>query len=156
MLEIENLSQILRQQGIKPTRVRVALCRLFLQGPPLVTATELLALLRQQQQQINKVTVYRNLELFQRCGLIRPVRLGERACLYEWVNRLPQGHPHFHCRLCGEIQCLEPVDPQRLWQLLPSPSGNLAQSLEIRVEGICHRCWSQRPKEPAEIMGGDA
>lgn len=151
---IENPSQLLRQQGIKPTKVRVALCRLFLQGPPLVTAAELLALLLQQQK-INKVTVYRNLELFRRHGLIRPVRLGERACLYEWVNRCPQRHPHFYCRLCGEIQCLQPVDPQHFWELLPSPSGNLVQSLEIRVEGVCHRCWSQRATEAAPTRGGD-
>ena len=154
MLEDVSASQLLRQHGIKPTAGRVRLCRLFLEGPPLLSASELVARM-QRCQQINKVTVYRNLELFRRHGLIRQVRLGERACFYEWVSRCPQRHPHFFCRLCGEVQCLKPVDPHRLWELLPSPAGNLVQSLEIRVEGICERCRFPRIQELTASKRGD-
>lgn len=134
-----DIVELLRRHAIRPTALRVALCRLFVNGPAVLSAPQALARLRQQQR-VHKVTVYRNLELFQKQGLLRPLHLGGRSCYYELVNRLSQSHPHFQCQVCGEVQCLPPVDPQKFWQLLAGPAGNLAQRLDIFVTGLCRRC----------------
>lgn len=129
--------RLLRRHAIRPTAIRVALCRLFASDTPVLTAPQVLALLRQQRR-VNKVTVYRNLELFCQRGLLRQLPLPGRSGYYEMTR--DRAHPHFQCRGCGVVECLQPVDPQEFWQLLRGPAENLAQQLEILVAGLCRRC----------------
>ncbi len=92
------------------------------------------------RRRVNKVTVYRILEDFTRRGIVRRLSLDSRVSHYELACEHRPPHPHFQCQTCREIQCLDPAPMNRLWTELQGPVGNRADHIEIRVEGLCHKC----------------
>jgi Fur family transcriptional regulator, ferric uptake regulator len=90
---------------------------------------------------INRVTVYRILDMLVEHGLIDRISTGGRAFYYGLApNDRHQPHPHFYCKMCGQMDCLSPeslvVDTEPLWKTHP---GRI-DKVEIRVDGICKNC----------------
>jgi Fur family ferric uptake transcriptional regulator len=90
---------------------------------------------------INRVTVYRVLNLLVEHRLIERYSSGGRSFFYGSApseNHPP--HPHFYCRKCGQMNCLNPeslaVDTLNLEKTFP---GQI-DKVEIRVDGICKNC----------------
>lgn len=90
---------------------------------------------------INRVTVYRILELLVEKGLVERISTGGRAFYYGMApNENHHPHPHFYCKRCGQMDCLTPdslnVDAGALWKTFP---GRI-DKVEVRVDGICKNC----------------
>ncbi len=90
---------------------------------------------------INKATVYRILDLLVEKGLIDRLSAFGRASYYGLApndNHLP--HPHFFCKICGRVDCLNPdsleIDFSQLWKTFP---GEI-EKVEARVIGVCKEC----------------
>jgi len=90
---------------------------------------------------INRVTVYRILDLLVDHRLIERLSSGGRAFFYGLApndHHLP--HPHFYCKRCGQMDCLNPeslpFDSDPLWKTFP---GRI-DKVEIRVDGVCKNC----------------
>jgi len=120
--------------------VRLAILEILGATPRALRASEVLELIRARRR-VNKVTVYRILDDFTRRGLLRRLSLEGRVSHYELACEHHPPHPHFQCRLCREIQCLEPVPLIRIWTELQGPLGNRADHIDIQVKGLCHKCW---------------
>lgn len=94
---------------------------------------------------INRVTVYRILDLLVAHGLIERLSTGGRAAYYGLApNGYHRPHPHFYCKGCGQMDCLAPdslgIDAEALWKTLP---GRI-DKIEIRVDGMCKNCLRLR------------
>lgn len=90
---------------------------------------------------INRVTVYRILDLLVDHGILERLSTGGRAFYYGLApNDYHQPHPHFYCKRCGQMDCLDPeilsVDDTPLWKTFP---GQI-DKVEVRVDGICKNC----------------
>lgn len=90
---------------------------------------------------INRVTVYRILDLLVAHGLVDRISTGGRAFCYGMApNENHRPHPHFYCKRCGRMDCLAPgslnVDTGTLCKTFP---GRI-DKVEIRVDGICKNC----------------
>jgi len=90
---------------------------------------------------INRVTVYRILDLLVEHGVVDRISTGGRAFYYGLApNEHHKPHPHFYCTICGQMDCLSPdsltVDTSLLWKTYP---GRI-EKVEIRVDGICKNC----------------
>jgi Fur family ferric uptake transcriptional regulator len=131
--------QWLAAQGLRPTPVRLALLELLADAARALRPREILAALRLRRQ-VNKVTIYRILEDFTRRGLLRRLALEGRVSHFELACEHHPPHPHFQCRNCREIQCLEPARLESIWTELRGPLGNRAEHIDIRVQGLCHKC----------------
>lgn len=138
MMEIGDFSRELRELGLRPTGLRLALLEALAAAGRAVTAGELLDQIRRTRR-VNKVTVYRLLEEFTARGLVRRVSAQGKAAHFELAWGQPP-HPHFQCENCGAVQCLEPVPLEELWLRLKGPMGHRADRLEIRVAGVCRHC----------------
>ena len=93
---------------------------------------------------INRVTVYRILELLVDHGIVERLSTGGRAAYYGLApNDYHEAHPHFYCKSCGQMDCLNPeilnVDTDPLWKTLP---GRI-DKVEVRVDGLCKNCVKQ-------------
>jgi len=131
--------QWLARQGLRATPVRLAVLEILRESSRAFKAQEILAIIRSRRR-VNKVTVYRILEDFARRGVIRRLSLEGRVNHFELACEHRPPHPHFQCRSCREIQCLEPVPLSRMWAELQGPVGNQAEEIDIRVAGLCHKC----------------
>jgi Fur family ferric uptake transcriptional regulator len=90
---------------------------------------------------INRVTVYRILDLLVDHGLVDRISTGGRAFYYGLApNAHHRPHPHFYCKRCGQMDCLNPeslvVDTTELWKTFP---GRI-DKVEVRIDGICKNC----------------
>ena len=131
--------QWLRRLELRPTPVRLAVLETLGAAPRALRAQEILEAIRAQRR-VNKVTVYRILEDFTRRGIIRRLALEGRVSHYELACEHRPPHPHFQCHTCREIQCLEPAPLAGLWAELQGPLGNRADHIDVRVQGLCHKC----------------
>lgn len=90
---------------------------------------------------INRVTVYRILDLLVDRGVVERLSTGGRAFYYGLApNDYHRSHPHFYCKNCGQMDCLNPeslaIDTNPLWKTFP---GRI-DKVEVRVDGICKNC----------------
>ena len=93
---------------------------------------------------INRVTVYRILELLVDHGIVERLSTGGRAAYYGLApNDFHEAHPHFYCKSCGQMDCLNPefldVNTEPLWKTFP---GRI-DKVEVRVDGLCKNCVKQ-------------
>jgi Fur family transcriptional regulator, ferric uptake regulator len=90
---------------------------------------------------INRVTVYRILEMLVDHQVVDRIGTVGRTYYYGLApNDHHEAHPHFYCRQCGQMDCLNPkslkVESAPLLQTFP---GQI-DKIEVRVEGICKNC----------------
>ena len=131
--------QWLTREGIRPTAIRLIILEILGDSPRALRAKEILEAIRARRR-VNKVTVYRILEDFTQRGLVRRLSLEGRVNHYELACEHHPPHPHFQCHTCREVQCLDPMPLTRMWSELQGPLGNRADHIDIRVEGLCHKC----------------
>ena len=87
-------------------------------------------------------TVYRNVALLWRMGIVRCVELRERFRRYELVRRPGIHEHHVICQACGRIDTFRP-DPCNLTHFLKDIQERLGyQVLDHSLEffGLCPRC----------------
>ena len=139
MSDLCHFPQILAHKGVRPTALRLAVLEALGAAPRALRAREILEAIRAQRR-VNKVTVYRILEDLTGRGLLRRLTIEDRVSHYELACEHHPPHPHFQCHTCREIQCLAPAPMTRVWTELQGPLGNRADHIDIRVEGLCHKC----------------
>jgi Fur family ferric uptake transcriptional regulator len=98
----------------------------------------------ERNRSINRVTVYRILDLLVDHGLVERLSTGGRAAYYGLApNAFHRPHPHFYCKNCGHMDCLNPdslnVNTDDLWKTFP---GRI-DKVEVRVDGLCKNCAKQ-------------
>ena len=131
--------QWLTREGVRPTTIRLTILEILGDSSRALRVQEILEAIRSRRR-VNKVTVYRILEDFTQRGMVRRLSLEGRVSHYELACEHCPPHPHFQCHTCREVQCLDPVPLTRVWTELQGPVGNRADHIDIRVEGLCHKC----------------
>ena len=88
---------------------------------------------------LNKVTIYRALDGFERAGVVHRVFLRGRTRHYELADRCTQVqcHPHFTCTQCERTYCLEDVEVPLARGL---GAGWELERQQVRLEGRCPEC----------------
>jgi Fur family ferric uptake transcriptional regulator len=147
-----NYQQILASNALEATRNRLDVLEVVGNNHFPLAADDIYKTL-ERRSSINRVTVYRILDLLVSKGIVERLSTGGRAAYYGLApNEHHQPHPHFYCKNCGQMDCLNPdslnVDTERLWKTFP---GRI-DKVEVRVDGICKNCVKQIPagQPPAE------
>ncbi|MFH1139974.1 MAG: transcriptional repressor [Pseudomonadota bacterium] len=96
-------------------------------------------------QDVNKVTVYRILELLVEHNLVERISSGDRSFRYGLApNENHRSHPHFFCLTCGRMECLSPAAmPLDMDSLKGSVSGAV-RGVQIRLDGSCRECLQKK------------
>ncbi|MBW2074190.1 MAG: transcriptional repressor [Deltaproteobacteria bacterium] len=144
MCERCNYAEMLEGHGVDPTPLRQAVLRSIGEESRPLAAVEIIAAVRDQMS-INKVTLYRILDLLVDRGLVKRLSAGDRAFRYGMgETRHHPEHPHFVCSQCGVMECLEP-------DLLPAgirkfqiKGKRIIKHVDVRFEGICESCLKAR------------
>ena len=90
---------------------------------------------------INRVTVYRILDLLVDKGLVERINGGGRSFVYGLApNENHPAHPHFYCKSCGNLECLNPQSLNVDLQHMQRTFAGLIENVEVRVDGVCKNC----------------
>lgn len=132
---------LLAERGVRPTRARVLVLSHLLAQPEALAPRRLHAVVGGQAA-VNRVTLYRILDLLVEHGLAARSSAGDRSLRY-CSGRSARRVCHFHCLGCGQVRCLDPallpLDPQAMEQQL----GVTVERIEVRVDGRCEACGRQ-------------
>ena len=138
---MEYLEQILENNKVKPTAMRLLVLQFLLNKKVAVRLTNIEAFFDNS----DRTTLYRTLKTFVENGIAHKIDDGtgstkyalcEENCLCEIDTDL---HLHFHCTNCNETVCLtEHKIPH-----INLPEGYEAENMNLVVKGICDKCSSQ-------------
>jgi len=135
--------KLLSSAALEPTSKRLRVLEIIGNNNFPLSASDIHATL-ERQQAINRVTVYRILDLLVEKGLVDRISTGGRAAYFGLApNENHEPHAHFYCTICGQMDCLSPdsldVEFNRFMKDFPGKINKL----EIRLDGVCKNCLRQ-------------
>ena len=147
MCDACNYNQLMESSGLGPTPGRRQVLEIIGSSASPLTAQEI-AFALERAMPINRVTLYRILDLLVEHKVVDRITAGDRSYRYglaESPNH-PR-HPHFYCTHCGSMECLNPksitVDVDTIQSVYPA----LIERVEVRLDGVCKTCLRQQRRE---------
>jgi Fur family ferric uptake transcriptional regulator len=90
---------------------------------------------------INRVTLYRILDLLVEHKIVDRITAGDRSFRYGLAeNPNHPRHPHFYCTHCGSMECLNPKSITLDMDTLKTTFPAVIEKVEVRLDGICKTC----------------
>jgi len=136
--------QILDRSSQRVTAQRALLLELLRQSGGHVDADELYRRARKKNSRISLSTVYRNLQLFKKLGLVEEHHFDEEHHHYE--VRSGTEHQHLLCISCGKVvEFACPVS----WKLREDIGKQYdfdITGVEVRMTGLCSSCRNKESK----------
>lgn len=127
--------QKLESASLRPIANRVLVLAVVMGSGHAVSAREVLEEVVRRRP-VNRVTVYRILDLLFENGLINKIPSGEQGHLY-CVGR---DHSHFHCTSCGVVQCVDNVTLDFNQDAVVNAVPMSVQRVDLHLEGMCAQC----------------
>ena len=143
MCHLCNYEELLKAVNLEPTANRLHVLEVVGNNPFPLSAGDIYKTLARSTS-INRVTIYRILDLLVEYKVVERISTGGRAFYYGLApNKHHQPHAHFYCKQCGQMDCLNPqslnVETDPLWKTFP---GRI-DKVEVRVDGVCKNCLRQ-------------
>ena len=101
------------------------------------TADEVYSMVRAELPKVSLGTVYRNLDLLARQGLIRTLATAGEQRRYDGML---DEHHHIRCEVCGRIDDIELGKTERLDELLVDGRGYEVHGYTLCFTGVCREC----------------
>jgi Fur family ferric uptake transcriptional regulator len=137
---------------LRMTRPRKVVLRVLrgLRSHP--TADELYVKVRRRLPNVSLATVYRNLDVLSRAGLVRTLELGGGQRRYDGVCG---NHDHVRCARCGRVADVDIGSHARLDAAARSASAFEILGHRLEFVGLCPRCRPRRGKPAANPTPAD-
>lgn len=138
-MAIDELAQfrlILRNQAHQVTKTRELVFKLLLSPEP-QTINEIL---RKANGTVDRVSVYRNLDLFEKLGIAHRIYIGWKYKI-ELSDEFTGHHHHLSCLKCGKVIDIE--DEKHIddfIQEISSKFGFQPRRHQFEVDGYCKEC----------------
>ena len=101
------------------------------------TADEVYSSVRAELPKVSLGTVYRNLDLLAKQGLIRTLATAGEQRRYDGML---DDHHHIRCEVCGRIDDIELGNTERLDELLVDGRGYEVHGYTLCFTGVCREC----------------
>ena len=140
-----NYLEMLKQSdvGATPHRVKV-LATIGNSDCPLRAQEIIDSMNKAARRKVNRVTVYRILDLLVEHGLVDRISTGDRTFRYGLApNDHHKPHPHFYCTKCGRMRCMSPDELGLDAEMFARTCKGRIEKVEIRLDGICSECLKQ-------------
>ena len=144
LFKLQDLRGRLSERNYKMTPQRKEILQVFIDcGDGLhLSAEEVHALLNQKDFDFGLATVYRNVELLNKLGILNKVDFGDGRARYELSNSDPQLHQHHHliCLNCKKVIEFEDDLLDDLENLIAKKSKFQIINHEVKFFGYCADC----------------
>jgi len=135
---------ILGAVGLDPTVHRLQVLETIGNNNYPLTAMDIFKIV-DRTRSMNRVTVYRILDLLVEKNVLERLSVGSRAAYYGLApNENHAPHPHFYCTACGQMDCLNSAAVDVNAESLKKTFPGEIQRVEVRVDGICKNCLKQQ------------
>lgn len=139
-----NYHDLLENAGLEPTGNRLRVLEVIGDNRYPLSASDIFTTVGRSGS-INRVTIYRILDLLVEKNIIERLSSGGRAAHFGMApNENHVRHPHFYCKSCGQMDCLSPESLDISYEGLHKTFPGEIDRVEIRVDGICKNCLRQK------------
>lgn len=138
--EIAQFKQILADHKHKVTNAREATFKLLLHPEP-QSIGELLA---KAKGTVDRVSVYRNIELFEQLGIVHRIYVGWKYKL-ELSDQFIAHHHHLSCLKCGKV--IDIQDEKHIDEFITQVAASFGFSPrrhQFEIDGYCKQCSTQQ------------
>ncbi len=132
----ENFLNDLKSTGIKVTVPRKEILKI-LSGSPM-SAQEVHEILKEKGFNVDLVTIYRTLELFNSLELVRKTQFEDKSSRYELVSG-EEHHHHLVCIKCGLIEDVE-ISEDKFVKEIEKQSKFKVERHSLEFFGFCKKC----------------
>lgn len=137
-----HIVKTLRAGGERMTPIRMELIAILSSAHAPRSPQELRTALTKKGFAANKTTVYRQLELLERYGIVQPVQFADRTKRYELVSESGHHH-HLVCVRCQRIEDISfPTDLEQQEKLIWKQSHFKVLQHSLEFFGLCKQCQS--------------
>ncbi len=126
----------LKKIGLKLTPQREQILWVLSNADTHLNPEELFLRVKKRLPRIGQATVYRNLELLTRAGILQKSDWKERHLHYE-LSR--ENHHHLICTRCGQVIEFRSAPLRQMKKISREYGFSLVQE-EIRLFGLCKKC----------------
>ncbi len=128
---------ILNEKNLKVTRQRVTVLDLIISKDASFCANDLFDELKGK---MDLVTIYRNLLLLNKEGILREVMNKSGRQYFEFSSDGNPAHPHFYCNACKKIFCMKSKINYTLPKRINPDESFLIHETVLQYSGICPSC----------------
>jgi Fur family ferric uptake transcriptional regulator len=132
----DTLKSLLKNDGASLTRPRkVVFDLLFNQGPQ-----SMQVLAQRAKGKVDRATVYRTIELFERLGIVHRLNVGWKYKI-ELTDVFTGHHHHFYCTNCGRMFDL-PDNPmlETMIDTVAAKTDFSPRGHQLEIYGLCQNC----------------
>jgi|SRR6056297_842612 len=136
----EKFKEILLENNYRLTKQRKEIFEVFQQyDKNHFNAEQLLDILKKEDEDIGSATVYRNLELFQRLGILKQLDFNDAFKYYE-LNLIKKHHHHLICLNCSRIIEFNDEVLEEFEKKIEDEYDFKIKDHTIKFYGICKNC----------------
>lgn len=137
-MDKERALEILKEKGYKCTSSREAIIDVFIKNDTPCKANEILDMVSNITPGINFSTIYRNLDLLIKLGIVNKLNLEDGFSHYE----LSKGEHHHHiiCKLCGSVKEIDLCPFKEMGKDKLEELGFEPLEHKFEIYGFCSKC----------------
>jgi len=136
MMNDIDFTKLLAKHDLKITQARVSLLELMAKEDKPLDAQYLTDIL-QKASQVDKVTIFRILNVLTEHGILRRLEFGEGKARYE-LNT--EDHHHLICQNCGKIEDISDCNIGALEKEIKQKKHFLVKLHTLEFFGLCSNC----------------
>jgi len=137
---LERFKRTLTDHRHHVTQTRLAVFQVFINSQPQTIGT----IIKKASPQVHKVSVYRNIELFEKLGIIHRVYMGWKYKL-ELSEAFTGHHHHLTCLNCNQV--IDIQDERHLESFIRQVSAQYGfepKRHQFEIAGYCEECRNHK------------
>jgi len=135
--------QLLKNNGYSITTARLTVFR-ALHGQEPMSMHDLV----ERSRPIDRASVYRALEVFERAGIVQRIYTGWKYKL-ELTDKFSEHHHHLTCTKCGRTIPMNETALEQFIEHIARAHGFQPEAHQIEIQGLCKTCRSLAGNRPA-------
>jgi len=135
-MDVTKIKKLVTDAGHHWTRPRYELFQLLMNGGPMSTKD----IISQARGKSDRVSVYRNVALFEQLGVIHRLNIGWKYKL-ELSDQFVSHHHHLNCLNCGRVIDIE--DEEHIDEFIGEVSAQFGfqpKRHQFEIDGLCSDC----------------
>ncbi len=139
---LDNIQRELKAPGLRVTSQRALIMEIVRQGQGHLDADEVYRRARERQPRLSLSTVYRNLQMFKKLGLVEELHFDEAHHHYE--VKPSTEHHHLLCLDCGRVIEFRQSLSRYIKKNIAAAKDFDIIKIQVRMTGYCSRCRQKR------------
>ncbi|QRN85854.1 transcriptional repressor [Clostridia bacterium] len=141
MNTIKQAENILREENVKPTSIRLEVLSYLLGTNKHPSVDDIYMDLKEHIPTLSKASIYNSLHLLVEEQIVQKITIEDEKTRYD-ADR--STHSHFFCKGCGQVMDIEGIDNKDFYT--PLLEGFKVDQIQIYYAGYCPACNQKEEK----------